>query len=126
MTFLQDYVDGLKTIREARKSGMTVKAGRELHCIQTSSWYATMEGCLLQGELNTAVKTVFDRFDEETKHALTFSPSHGEWAERAGFWKDALRPVLSPKQYSAAMEAILSHYISCVRQRLEDKTATLY
>lgn len=118
MSILQDYVDGFKTIRAARKSGMTAKAVKVVHCIPTSYWCGTMEGCMLQGELNAAVKSVFDRFDEETKHALTFTPSPGEWAVRARFWQIALRPVLSPKQYSVAMEAILSHYIRCVRLRL--------
>lgn len=123
MTILQDYVNGFKEIRAARKSGMTIKAVKAVPRIQTGYWGWTMESTIFSGELARAVNVIFDGFDEETKHALTFTPSPGEWAERARFWKNVLQPALPPSQYSAAMQVILSHYVHCARRRLEAKTA---
>lgn len=124
MTIVQDYVNALKItkqIREAREAGMTVKvqAVKHVPVIRMGYWFGTMEGCLLKGELNKAVKAVFDEFDEETKHALTFTPNVGEFAERARFWKNALRYALPPDQYSVAMCSFLHWYIHCIKQRRE-------
>ena len=64
-----------------------------------------------------AVVAIFKTFDEETQHALTFTPytSH-DWLERAKFWQQALKPHLPPKQYSAAMLTMLAWYIKCCKR----------
>ncbi len=107
--------------RQARKAGAgaIVQQYVSMPVMRFSYWGATMEFCLLKGEAEKAVKAVFYGFDEETQHALTFSPEAGEWPERLRFWQKALRPVLSPKLYHEVMEKFYSWAIRCTKARLE-------
>ena len=80
-------------------------------------WCSTMEFTILPtGEVEQAVYTVFNSFDPKLQEALTFEPARGEWAERARFWKEVLKPALPPEQYRAAMCSILKWYTKCVRR----------
>lgn len=85
--------------------------------IDIGCWTFTMEACLLTGELEKAVRSVFKTFPEVIQHALTFTPTCGGWADRARFWQTVLNLALPPKQYHAAMREFLAHYVKVVRKR---------
>lgn len=122
MSIIQDFAIAFMIVMQTRrtnKAGMTVsvQSAQKVPVIPCGYWLGTMEGCLLSGELNKSVKVIFDGFDEETKHALTFTPNAGEWATRARFWQEVLKVALPPAQYYAAIGAILGHYIRCIKMR---------
>lgn len=85
--------------------------------IDIGCWTFTMETCLLTGELEKTVRSVFTTFPEVIQHALTFTPESGGWVDRAKLWQTALKLALSPKQYHAALRKILAHYTKVVRRR---------
>ena len=66
-----------------------------------------------------AVKSVFDTFDEETQHMLTFGPgdSPHSWTDRMKLWQRELKPYLTPKQYSAAILTMLEWAIECRKKK---------
>lgn len=88
--------------------------------IDTGCWTFTMEACLLTGELEKAVRSVFATFPEKIQHALTFTPNSGGWADRAQFWQTILKLTLPSEQYYAALRKILAHYAKVVRRRQRD------
>lgn len=109
-------------IHKARREGASVRVQKTyiIPVVKTGYWGWTMESCLLASnkKLNDAVSAIFYTFDEETQHALTFTPKNpGDWVERAQMWRRELKPVLSDKEYHAAMSMILGWYIQCVRRR---------
>lgn len=123
MSIFSDIATTVKLTRE-------IKAARRLGCRvhttwtkeafpdssnKASSWPWTLEGCHFAGtELNKPIHEVFQLFDEETRHALTFTPDNPEdpagWIERARLWQQALKPALPPDQYYAAMSEIWKDY----------------
>lgn len=108
-------------LRNARWNGHGVHIGvsetLSIPVYEMSLRGGTMESTLLKEELNAAVRKVFYTFDREQQHALTFAPEDGGWVDRAVFWRETLKPALPPAQYYAAMERLLSWYISCVKRR---------
>ncbi|MDE6880189.1 MAG: hypothetical protein K2P20_02400 [Oscillospiraceae bacterium] len=118
---IKTAIEVTATLRQARKAGKEVVIQKYLSVpvCRLSYWGATAEFCLLKGEAEKAVRAVFDSFDEETQHALTFAPEAGEWPERLRFWQKALRPALPPKLYHEVMEKFYSWAIRCARARLE-------
>ncbi len=93
---------------------------RELYpvpAIHTGCWTFTMEACLLMGELEKTVRSVFKTFPETIQRALTFTPKSGGWADRARFWQTILKLSLPPEHYHAAMQKFLAHYARVVRKR---------
>ncbi|WP_217959740.1 hypothetical protein [Acutalibacter muris] len=85
--------------------------------MHTGCWTFTMEACLLTGELEKAVCSVFITFPETIQHALTFNPSCGGWADRARFWQTVLKLSLPPEHYHATMRKFLAHYTWVLRRR---------
>lgn len=124
---ISPYIEAAKAIHKIQKrgdprTGISIKSVRRVPVMSCGYWYATMEGCLFANcsrELERAVKDVFDTFDEETKHRLTFVPKYRkkEWMDRAVLWREKLQ-CLPPKQYYLAMSYIIQHYIRCVRNKL--------
>lgn len=117
---ISDAIGPTKEIYTAKKNGIDfeIKATKPYPLYRSSYWYSTMEGCLLSKDkvLDQAVKAVFDSFDEETRHSLTFSPAKGGWIDRARFWQKELKPVLPQKQYTSVMLLILDWYIQCTER----------
>ncbi len=122
MNIFTDIVTAVKLTKE-------VKRARRLGCRvdtiwtkvfpdktnKASYWPWTMEFChFATTELNAPIRAVFETFDEETRHALTFTPENptepAGWIERARFWQQALKPALPPQQYYAAMSEIWKDY----------------
>lgn len=123
MSILTDIATAVKLtkeIKEARRLGCRVHTTwtKEVFPDSTnkaSYWPWTLEGCHFAGsELNSSICAVFETFDEETRHALTFTPDKPEetagWIERARFWQQALKPTLPHDQYYAAMSSLWADY----------------
>lgn len=103
-------------IRSARRAGenLRIEATRSIPCIKLGvSFLDTAEGCTLWNCGNDIFQAASDAFrvlPYEQKYDLAFTPQSGKLCERAHFWQELLRPVMSPAQYGAAMHAILSWY----------------
>lgn len=108
-------------IRKARKSGassVNIKLRRTytipmLTC--SCNHGETVEGCVLSWypSLYEGFMSVFDNLPERIQRKLVFSPKHGEYVDRARFWKERLCSALPPKQYHDAMVLIIRHYVKC-------------
>jgi len=87
--------------------------------LKTTYWAWTMEACLMNGgETEKAVRGAFYSLPEETQQSLTFTPEKsGEWAERARFWQQLLKPALPPKMYHEVMLTFVHWYAHCLRRR---------
>lgn len=121
-----------RKIRETRKAGadgakIEIKPLYERPVLNIPYWSFTPEACILHGlygDLGRAVADVFNSFDEETQKGLTFIPKTTQgFTERARFWQQKLKPILTPEQYYEAIFKILDWCIRCVKGRGE-KEAT--
>lgn len=96
--------------RKARKEPVQQVKHRE----PSVSFYDTVEGCViwnLPPDIYEPAARAFRELPYEVKHRMAFSPKNGEFCERAKLWKEeVLQPVLSQKQSSTAMIAILRWY----------------
>lgn len=130
MRFLHDVKSALqftKQLRKARKAGAAAMKTRPVWTIPAvpmSRWGGTMESCLLASRADKRTRqTVIDVFDAmpaETQHALTFTPkASGEWAARALFWREQLRPALPEKDLHRVMGLFENGYAHCLRMRQE-------
>lgn len=108
-------------IRRARKAGAQIKPVYTVPVLKTGYWGWTMEFCLMRDrETERAVEAVFNTLPEPVQHFLTFTPKNpGDWAERARFWQQQLRPVLPSKMYHTIMARFIGWYIHCLRRRKE-------
>jgi len=108
-------------IRKARKEGASIEARKvwRVPMLKTTYWAWTMEACLMNGgETEKAVCGAFYSLPEETQHSLTFTPEKsGEWAERARFWQQLLKPALPSKMYHEVMLTFVHWYAHCLRRR---------
>lgn len=76
----------------------------------------TVEGCVLFNcgkEMFDKVSDFFETLPHDTRKSLCFSPENGEYIDRAIFWRQALKLVLSEKEYQIAVGKILHWYIHC-------------
>lgn len=123
-TLISDFVVGVeavKTARKLRKRGantVAITATKTIPVISFGYWGWTPEWCLKYPGTRDNVRAVFHSFSEDVQHKLTFSPDDGEFVERARLWQKALRPVLSPKQYSDTILVILDWLVQVRRFRL--------
>ena len=111
-------------IRRARKEGAD-KIRINVHPVKNYpviscgvSFYDTIEGCTLShcaGEIEKAATETFHNLTAEEQHRLSMDIPDGEFVERANYWRDLLKPALSPKQLSVAMEQIVHWYIHIKR-----------
>lgn len=106
-------------LRRARAEGHNVHIKKmvSIPVVQFGYWGFTMESCLWCEKEHQPIRDVFNRFDKETQHVLTFSPCDGEWAARIRFWQQRLRPVLEPRLYYRAMLELIQWSIRCVKRR---------
>ena len=114
-----------KAVKEARKQGATgvkVQPVKTVSLVDIDYWSWIPEALLpypnIPSGTREAVKAVFNAFDEETQHRMTFGPgcNPAELLERAKFWQEALRPSLTREQYSAAILTILDWCIYCAKK----------
>ena len=114
-TFISDFVVGVKAIKAARGMRKRGATGIEIRSHKGNSrcqyWILVVDAgglsCVPQsaGGTREAVKAVFQSFDEDTQHTLTFTPDY--FPERVRFWQRHLKPALTPEQYSAAILTII-------------------
>lgn len=106
-------------LRRERAKGHDVRIKKmiSIPVVQFGCWGFTMESCLWYKNEYQPIWDVFNRFDEKTQHALTFSPCDGEWAARIRFWQQRLRPVLEPRLYYRAMLELIQWSIRCVKRK---------
>lgn len=108
-----------KEIRKERKHGadgikVTAQPVKSLPLIRCGGLYSTVEGCVLSNcdkEIDYAAGKMFGNLPYEEQHQMMFSPKNGEFIERANYWRELLRPALSPKQLNKAMREIVHWYI---------------
>lgn len=114
-TFISDFVVGVKAIKAARgmrkrgATGIEIVPIKAIPVVNIGYWSWTPEACLAFPKVpegtREAVKAVFQSFDEDTQHTLTFTPDY--FPERVRFWQRHLKPALTPEQYSAAILTII-------------------
>ena len=123
-TLISDFVVGveaIKTARKLRKRGantVAITTTKTIPVVSFGYWGWTPEWCLKYPGTRDNVRAVFHSFSEDVQHKLTFSPDDGEFVERARLWQEALRPVLSPKQYSDTILVILDWLVQVRRFHL--------
>lgn len=111
-------VAAVKAARKLRKQGankVTIAATKSIPVVDFGYWGWTPEWCLKYPGTRDTVRAVFHTFSKDVQHGLTFTPKHGEFAARARLWQEALRPVLSPKQYSDTVLVILDWLVQVKR-----------
>ena len=124
---MQTILKDLKTaaglfvnMRKARKHGGAIRVEEKVQIpdIQPRGFYSTVEGCALshcEKEIVNAAHGAFSRLSDSEKHRLTFSPKAGEFAERAAFWKNLLKPNMPERQYRKAILTLIRQYIRIKR-----------
>ena len=128
---LGDLVTAVKLTKEVRKArnqgayGVKLLPVKTIPIVKPGYWgwiaEATLDYPKTPIGTREAVKSVFDTFDEETQHMLTFGPGDGPhaWTDRARFWQRALKSCLTPQQYSAAILTILEWAIAYRKKEAE-------
>ena len=118
-------VNAMKAAHTARKqgaSGVNITPLKVIPMVDLHYWSWTPEALLTFPDTpegtGDAVKAVFNSFDADLQHQLTFAAERGGWVERVQLWQQALKPVLTPQQYSAAILTILDWAKRCVQCRL--------
>ncbi len=113
--------------RKARKIGgggsIQMETIWTLPCVVIAPAYLnTIEGCQtwrLGRDAYQAVEAVYDGLPYETQRALELSPNKsGEWAARARFWQECLKPVLPQEMYHRVMLRFIRWYAYCLRERI--------
>ena len=127
-TVIGDFIVGVNAMKAAptaRKqgvSGLRITPIRVIPSVKLGYWSWTAESTLpfprVPDGTREAVKDVFNSFDADLQQRLTFGPAPGEWVERVQLWQQALKPELTPQQYSAAVLTILDWAKRCVQYRL--------
>lgn len=93
-------------------------------CFTLSYWCGIMEWGLFYGDLEHAIRAVFNSFDPQIQHDLTFTQkAAGDWIARANLWRSALKPALPAEWYYPTMSKIYAHYRKCImRRKAADRT----
>ncbi len=114
-------------MRKARKEGGGFEIRRVIPCINAGpAFYDTMEGCLLTHygkDIHDIALEFFQGLPYEKKHWLSCSPANNEFVERAEFWRESLKPIMTSRQYGVAITAIIHWYIHVKQMRMEDGRA---
>ena len=127
-TVIGDFIVGVnaaKAARSARKQGASsikITPVKVVPVVDFSYWSWSPEALLpfpkVPEGTRDAVNAVFNSFDSNLQHQLTFCPDKGGWVKRVQLWQRALKPKLKPEQYSAAILTILDWAKRCVQCRL--------
>lgn len=110
-------------MQKARKKGEEIVVERKIQVpfVVSGGFYNTVEGCTLSKldkEIVSKAEDAFDGIPNEEKHKLQFSPKDGEFIQRAGLWRDILKPVMTEKQCHIAMKCIIEWYIHIKQMQL--------
>lgn len=114
-----------KDMQQERKKGNEVTVQKKIAIPYISvgaGFYNTVEGCTLSwcGEDIVARSyKAFNSLPNEEKQRLIFSPKDGEFVERAKFWKNLLKSVMTEKQCHIAMNHIIHWYIHIKQMQFE-------
>lgn len=130
-SFLHDLAAAVKLTIEWRRAerkqyaaNISAQPTKTVPIVNPGYWGWIMEATLdypkTPAGTREAVKSVFNTFDEETQHMLTFGPGDGPhaWADRVRLWQRALKPCLTPQQYSAAILTMLEWAIECRKKEI--------
>lgn len=129
MSIFQDVRVAIRLTGEVRKamkegaSGVKLQKFWDVPFVNFGYWGFTMEACLFSGPKWQPLRDVFNSFNKETQHTLTFTPKDGEWGNRVRFWKKALYPALEPRLYHEAILTIIQWYIQCRRRCIKSATS---
>lgn len=113
----KNALDIFRDMRQERKKGNEITVQKKITVPYISvgaSFYDTVEGCTLSWcgkDIVVKSQEVFNSLPDEEKKRLANSPKHGEFVERAIFWKTLLKPVMTEKQCHIAMNRIIEWYI---------------
>ena len=125
MAFISDLkfgVKAVKALRECRESGaigVKIVPIRRKAPLLNSCWGFTPEAMLTYPPgIKDKVEAAFLAFDEGTQHALGYGSEPGQLVERIRLWQQALKPRLSPREYSAAILPIIVWARRCAQKRL--------
>ena len=125
MAFISDLKLGLKAVKALRACRESGAIGAEIVPIRrkvpllNSCWCFMPEATLTYPPgIKDKVKAAFLALDEGTQNALCYGPEPGQFVERVRLWQQALKPRLSPKEYSAAILPILVWVRRCAQKRL--------
>lgn len=92
-------------------------------CIVTEYCFLdTVEGTVLFNcgrEIYKKVQEFFKALPHETKKSLAISFSDGHYIDRANFWRQAFKQVLTEKEYRIAVRRILHWYIHCKQLKMK-------
>lgn len=117
ITDVKEAINMFKRLRNARREGKhaEIKRTKEIKVCQVGYGFLdTVEGCALHRcnpIIYKTVKEIFEKFPNETKHALTSPPKEGEFIKRVFFWKDALKPEMDKKKYHIAIGEIIIGFV---------------
>lgn len=116
-----------ESARTARRQQKSVLPPEPCVCVPVlhfSYWCGIMEWGLFYGDLEHAIRAVFNNFDPQIQRDLTFTPkSAGDWIARANLWRSALKPALPAEWYYPTMSKIYAHYRKCImRRKAADRT----
>ena len=118
LTDIKTAAGVFKDIRQSRKDGREIVIQKRVVIPVMGSvglgFYDTVEGCTLSNcgnDIDAIARNAFRGLSNEEKYKLSGVPKDGEFIERANFWRELLRPVMTPRQYGVAITAILHWYI---------------
>lgn len=92
-------------------------------CIVTEYCFVdTVEGTVLfncDRDIYKKIQEFFKALPHETKKSLVLSFGDGHYINRANFWRQALKQVLTEKEYRIAVRRILYWYIHCKQLKMK-------
>lgn len=92
-------------------------------CIVTQySFMDTVEGTVLfncGSGIYAKSQDFFKTLPHEIKKSLVLSFGDGHYIDRANFWRQALKQVLTEKEYQIAMRRIMHWYIHCKHLKMK-------
>lgn len=120
--FLNDFKAASAFFRDLRrqKSDDNIRA---CPCIVTEYCFVdTVEGTVLFNcgrDIYKKSQELFKTLPYETKKSLVLSFGDGHYIGRANFWRQALKQVLTEKEYQIAVRRILHWYIHCKQLKMK-------
>lgn len=82
----------------------------------------TIEGTVLfncSRDIYKKTQEFFKALPHETRKSLAFSIEDGHYIDRANFWRQALKQILTEKEYRIAVRRILYWYIHCKQLKMK-------
>lgn len=128
MNILQDIKTAagvFGAFRKSRKIGASAVKIQPVYTVPVvtfaPAYYNTIEGCLthkLGRDIDRTVMEVFKSLPYEVQRRMErdeHRPEDGGWVDRANVWRQALKPVLPPREYHTVMALFIGWYAHCLR-----------